>query len=1089
MTYPYDPDHLARTRDLIYALIPEFHKRRDRAAFAAVPPEPQELLAFIEALAAPLAAVRQSIEELYGDLFIESAGESMLPALAASIGLEPVFRGAEANRRNLAAAMGWRRRKGTPAMLEEMGRVLFDRQMALREGWKTVMLTQDLNIRRRERVMADLRPASVADRAAGPLADLMRLFDPRPVGPHSGHVHPLHLVHWAFPTQLHPLRRAACHELPPGADDRRFAFDADNAWGPLRVRATGFDDHPGTDRVPNGLFAENPGEWFGRDGRFAVRLTGVPAAAVRPPVPPSRNAGRLPADPALGLSPATLTLIDADSRRYSGTVEIALVSAPLIGNLPDPTAAVLRGQITVGPAGAVGSLPGVGEVPPDHAMLLRLRPEAPATGRMAGETVLTIEGGHPTAARAATDPDLALSGALRGAIHLRIPEQRITAERLLWIGADGSLHDLAPMDAGALPARALVSAPVGPVWPEAAETAERAPFAPALAAPAAAPAVLHGGQVLRANGQAPAAPATRCALVLALSSFAGQRRFAPMLRLDWSGPDSRTSSWAAIGADGVPLAAAALPGRFAELAGAMSSGASDMALSLRFESSLNGAVLMPAEIAFTACDGSAVLIHLPELTASQTAEAAPDGSAFWPRGPAPLTRHSAAVQVGADGSTWLAGTTTLMRRALGNAAPLPGHVAMRRRETGWRRLCPWLNESGGDVLAPTRPGRLDIDPLFGLFALNAGDGIVPHPPQAGIPAPDPVSVDIEIGATMPIGALPVDHRRWLGLRPAPTRLVSVQGHLGRNAAPDLLDLPLHRSLAQALAAAGSSGQEVEVIEIVDSGFYSAEALTWPAGPASLEIRAAMFERPVVQVASSAPGAAGYRTLMLGGIALTRTDAAPDVIDLPPAQQVELGFVSVLRADTTLHPHLFEATGVERATIDRCTLGPLRLHEPGEIVLRDSIIAASGDTEPAIAATLAQIRADRVTILGSATLGQVEMSDCIVTGLLSAQERLRGCLRHSLVGPGSRTPRRHRVLELDAATGQPVRAPFESRERRDPAWLRLDPAGDVRVLTGASDGGEIGAFNDANLGDLYSGLEKRLAEHTPAGLRAGIVARP
>ena len=140
-------------------------------------------------------------------------------------------------------------------------RTLADRQVTLREGWKALMLTQDPNLVRPERVIADLSPASVADRAAGPLATLMRLFDPRPIGPASGQVHPRHLIHWAFPTRLHPLRRAACHELPPGAGDRRFAFDAANAWRPLRVRATGFADRPGTDRVPDGLFTSCRSGW------------------------------------------------------------------------------------------------------------------------------------------------------------------------------------------------------------------------------------------------------------------------------------------------------------------------------------------------------------------------------------------------------------------------------------------------------------------------------------------------------------------------------------------------------------------------------------------------------------------------------------------------------------------------------------------------------------------------------------------------------------------------------------------------------------------------------------------------------------
>ena len=1098
MSYPYDPDHLDRTRELLYGLIPEFHKRRDRAAAAAVPPEPEELCAVVEALAAPLAALRQSVEELYGDLFVDSAGADMLPAIAASIGVDLLFGDTEANRRDLAAATGWRRRKGTPAMLEELARTLADRQVTLREGWKALMLTQDLNLVRPERVIADLSPASVADRAAGPLATLMRLFDPRPIGPASGQVHPRHLIHWAFPTRLHPLRRAACHELPPGAGDRRFAFDAANAWRPLRVRATGFADRPGTDRVPDGLFAERPGDWFGRDGRFAVRLTGVPAAAARPAEPVGRSARTERADNALGRGPAVLSLIDAATERYSGPVEIELIAAPLTGAVPDLALADLRGGITVGPAGVTATAAGAGTVAAGHVMLLRLRPEAPAASRMLGETVIEIAGSAMIGRRAATDAALAQSGYPRGALYVRLPEQRVTGPRLFWIGADGSLHDadlpgaippLRPLDGTALPSRSLISPPVGPVWPEAAETADRAPFAPALVAPAAAPAVLHGGDVLHQNSTGSLPAGETAALVFALSYFAGTRRFDPMLRLVWDGPDPRTATWAAVDAAGVPLAAAALPARFATLGAVLSAAPSDLALSVRFECSMASAILTPAEVAFTAYDGRAVLIHLPELLASDTLEAAPDGTAFWPRGPAPLARHSRAVQVGMDGSTWVAGTTTLARKSLGPAAPLLEPRPMRRREAARRRLCPWQNETGPDVLAPTLPGRLDVDPHFGLFALNSGDGIVPHPPSPGIAAPAPVTVDVEDGATMELGALPVDHRRFLpGVRRAATRLVSASGHLGSDATPERLTLPLHRDLATALAAAGASALAEEVVEIVDSGFYAAEALAWPAGKAVLEIRAAPFERPMVEIAASTPGVAGYDRLDLSGLALTVPGAAAVVLDLPPAHEVGLSFVSVLRGDLTLQLRLREAAGAERAVIRRSGLGPLRVPDAGEIVVTDSIVDAGGDGLLAVDAPLARLIAERVTVAGRVAVEEVEISDSILTGPAVAQERFRGCVRYALVGPGSLLPRRHRVLETDDA-GRPITAPFLSRDRRDPAWLRLDPDGDTRVLTGAADGGEIGAFHAAQVRDLFAGVARRLAEHTPAGLKTGIVARP
>ena len=1094
--YPHDPDHLARTAELLYGLIPEFYKRRDRVADAAAPPESAELRAMVEALAAPLATLRQSIEELYADLFIDTAGAAMLPSLAASIDLDLVFREAEANRRDLASAMARRRRKGTPAMLEEMARALIDRQVATREGWKAAQMTQDLNILRLQRCTPDLRPASVAERAAGPLATLARTLDPRPITARHGHSHPRHMVHWAFLSKLLPLLGAACHALPPGAADLRFAFDAANAWRPLPVRSTGADDQPGTDRVPEGLFAETPGDWHGQDGRFTVRLTGLPAAAARISVlPRAARQGRAPV--ALAQLPVTLALIETDGARTTGPVEIALLATPLIGDLPDLANALTRREITIDASGITASVAGVGPVVAGMALLLRLRPQAPAASRILGETVLALSGGSPAGLLAATDAFLAISGVRQGVLLLRVPPMRITGDRLFWIGEDGALHDadlsgaippLRPLAAGLMPPRALISPPVGPVWPQAAETADRTPFAPALAAPAAAPVPLHGLAVLRSGLLVPVGAGVASALVFALTHFAGLRVFAPMLRLVWTGPDPRTAVWEALDSSAAPLAAAALPARYQTLADIMAQGRADLALAVRFESQRTDALLTMGEVGFTAVDGRSVLIHLPQLAASETATADANGGSVWLRGPAPLVQHSVAVQVGVDGSTWLAGSNILMRRSLGQTAPLPGPVFMQRRQVGWRRLCPWQNEGAGGVLDPTLPGRLDIDPRFGLFALCTADGIVPHPNGPTLPPP-PVTVDMQVGATLEIGALPLDFDRILNRAPRqPTRLVSASGHLGRGADPALLSRPLHRSLDAALIAAAASGLAAEVIRVVDSGYYAAQTLTWPIGPTHLIIEAATGQRPMVEVAASVPGAAGYDHLELSGLALLPQGGAAMTLALPPAQRAELAFLSVLTPALRLSVTLREAAGLERLTIRRSVLGPLLLADPGDITITDSVLDAGAEAAVVLDATRARLTMDRATVIGRVEIGETVISDAILAGQVFARERFRGCIRFSLLAPGGETPRKHRVLRRDPATGATIRAPFLSRDRRDPAYLRLDPAGDPRLLTWASDGGEVGAFNAARLGELLAGLARRLAEHTPAGLLTGVVPR-
>ena len=1075
--YPYDPDRLARTAALLYAHLPAHLKTADERAAGKTPPGEEELRTFVDILAAPLAALRQSIEELQADFFVETAGDEMLPLLAESIGLELLFREAEANRRDLTGAVARRRRKGTPAMLEEMARALSDRLVATNEGWKLVQITQDLNIRRLTRTTPDLHAPSVAERIAGPLESIARSVDPRPIGARSGRVHPRHMAHWAHLSQMFPLVGASPHRLPDGAADLRFAFDAQNAWRALRVRATGVDDSLRTDRVPEQIFAEAPGEWFAQDGRFSVRIANLPAAAAA--VPALRTARTVAANESLYATPPGIELIDYDGARTSGPLEVAVMAVPLTGTLPDDGAAVLRARIELDLSGQVGGGGPAGAAPAGAIPMLRLAPSGGAASRFFGGAVLRVTGGQVRSRRASATPELAQEGYRDGALYIRVPPLRVTGTRWFYIGADGGLHHAASSGAsgidrplntdGRLPPRAVSTPPIGPVWPEAPASAERQPFAPPLAAPHAAPLVLHGGQVLRPTGLSLLPPGETCALVFALTFAALGRQFRPMLRLVWQGSEPSGAIWEPVAQSGAP--AADLTARFAALAAVVEAGGTDMALALRFESSRAGAIMSPAEIGFTAHDGRSVMIHAPELAASDTDLA-------WPRGPAPIAAHSVAVQVGRDGSTWTAGTNLLRRRALGSGVPLRGPIAIQRRVLKWRRLCPWENETLTELLDPVAPGRLDIDPRFGLFAMAASEPPQEHP-TGPAPQPGAVSVEMQAGATMAIGALPLDHDRALARAPEmPTRLVSASGHLGPGADPARAGHTLHPTLGDALLAVAADPQPREVIEVADSRFYAGEALTWPVGPQSLAIRAAAGTQPVIEVASSITGAAQYDALELTGLALSAAGAL--TLSLPQAQQVTLHYVTVRGAELTLQPSLFEDTGVEQLTITRSILGPLALADAGHIVVDDCILDAGSDgLADAVVAERAALTMDRTTVLGSLRVERVDISDSILRHPVFAGERFSGCIRYSMLAPGGQTPRKHRVVS-------DVFPRFVTFDRRDAAYLRLVAATDSRILTGASDGGEMGAFNRARVAEIERAVARRLAEHTPAGLRTGLI---
>ncbi len=133
--HPYDPDVAADLAVRLFQALPAMYRVPD------LPPQGRgELLRLLAVLATPLATVRQSVQELHSDLFVDTADDAMIPYLAQMVGTALAFPDAASNRRDVRGTVGWRRRKGTPAALEEMGGELTGQAVVIQEGWKRVQL-------------------------------------------------------------------------------------------------------------------------------------------------------------------------------------------------------------------------------------------------------------------------------------------------------------------------------------------------------------------------------------------------------------------------------------------------------------------------------------------------------------------------------------------------------------------------------------------------------------------------------------------------------------------------------------------------------------------------------------------------------------------------------------------------------------------------------------------------------------------------------------------------------------------------------------------------------------------------------------
>lgn len=189
----------------------------------------------------------------------------------------------------------------------------------------------------------------------------------------------------------------------------------------------------------------------------------------------------------------------------------------------------------------------------------------------------------------------------------------------------------------------------------------------------------------------------------------------------------------------------------------------------------------------------------------------------------------------------------------------------------------------------------------------------------------------------------------------------------------------------------------------------------------------------------------------------------------------------------------------RVTIDHCILGTIEViadeagTDPLPLLLRDSILDATGHDRPALTApdrqpAHAELSASRSTILGEVNVHAVATaSDTIVTGTTRVTRRQAGCLRFCYVPPGSRTPPRYQCQpDLAGPDGAArVRPSFSSVRYGTPDYARLADSGPDEIARGAADGAEMGVFHDLCQPQRADSLRVRLAEYTPAGSDAGI----
>lgn len=204
----------------IYKLLPAIYRLRDARADG----EPGPIKALLEVIAREVAVLEEDLAQLYDDQFIETCAEWVVPYIGDLLGARGVHRVSRATfsqRAYIANIIGYRRRKGTAAMLEQLAHDVTGWAANVMEFFQLLATTQHLNhIRRDNLATASLREWEPLERLNTPFDRMAHTADVRRIDSRRGRFNlpNIGIFLWRLDA------RAATGSSAFKVDSRRFMF-------------------------------------------------------------------------------------------------------------------------------------------------------------------------------------------------------------------------------------------------------------------------------------------------------------------------------------------------------------------------------------------------------------------------------------------------------------------------------------------------------------------------------------------------------------------------------------------------------------------------------------------------------------------------------------------------------------------------------------------------------------------------------------------------------------------------------------------------------------------------------------------------
>jgi hypothetical protein len=208
------------TTERLYALLPAVYRQRDAE-------QGYPLRDLVALLAREAQVVEADIAGLYENWFVETCNEWAVPYLGDLIGVRPLAPTGESQRAEVAHTIGYRRRKGTAAVLEQLARDVTGWPAArVVEYFELLGTTQYLNHLRPHNLRTpDLRQAGALELLDGPFDRHAHTGEVRRIAPRRGRHNIPSVGLWLWRLEAYPLSEASARLVPvAGQSDRHFTF-------------------------------------------------------------------------------------------------------------------------------------------------------------------------------------------------------------------------------------------------------------------------------------------------------------------------------------------------------------------------------------------------------------------------------------------------------------------------------------------------------------------------------------------------------------------------------------------------------------------------------------------------------------------------------------------------------------------------------------------------------------------------------------------------------------------------------------------------------------------------------------------------